>query len=407
MIKALIDIYYVWINELKLVFRDSAVVMMFLIIPLGYPLLYTYIYNNEVERDVKVVVADESHSALAREFARYIDASPDVAVIGYKDNLEEAKECMRRKEAYGILYLPREFSKNLNTKRQANVILYADMSSMLNYKNIALCVSDVSLKMGADIRLKDMGYKSKGDDTVTKNAVLSEWIAYYNPSNGFAGFLIPAVLILIIQQTMLLGVGTLVGTHNDKKRYSIASHAYSGKKVGAFKLTLGKAFCYASFYIVISSWIIRVVPYLFSLPQIGDPLTIAVFLMPYILAATFFCMTLSYFCSQREFAMPLFVFTSVSFLFLSGTSWPWTSIPDALKAIAYLIPSTPAVRGFVRINTMGATLDEVWFEYIALWIQAAAYWIAATLMYKWWIANYDPKYKGNLPVEITDTLENN
>jgi ABC-2 type transport system permease protein len=43
---------------------------------------------------------------------------------------------------------------------------------------------------------------------------------------------------------------------------------------------------------------------------------------------------------------------------------------------------------------MGATLPDVWFEYITLWIQAAVYCVAATFMYKWWIQNYDPEYKG-------------
>ena len=43
---------------------------------------------------------------------------------------------------------------------------------------------------------------------------------------------------------------------------------------------------------------------------------------------------------------------------------------------------------------MGATLTDVWPEYITLWIQATIYCITAVFMYKWWIQNYDPEYKG-------------
>lgn len=150
---------------------------------------------------------------------------------------------------------------------------------------------------------------------------------------------------------------------------------------------------------LISVWVLRVVPYIFKFPQIGDPVTIAAFLMPYLLAATFFAMTLSYFCSQREFGMMLFVFTSVIFIFISGISWPWTAVPGPIKAIAYIIPSTPGIHGFIKINTMGATLKDVWPEYITLWIHAGVYCITAVLMYKWWIQNYDPKYKGQLRVK--------
>lgn len=392
--KLLLDIYYVWINELKVVFKDQAVILLFFIVPLIYPVLYSFIYNNETVHKVKAIVVDDSHSSLSREFKRRVDASAEVSVIGYASNMEEAKEALRRKEAYGVIYIPSDFSKNINTQQQAKVSIYSDMSSLLFYKAILLTATEVSLDMGADIRVAETGGGSQEQDATTRQTVENEWIALYNPQNGFGSFLVPAILILIIQQTLILGISTLVGTHNDQKRFTIASLTAKGKNVGALKLTIGKAFCYASLYMLISVWVLRVVPYLFSLPQIGDPFTIAAFLMPYLLSATFFSMTLSYFCSQREFGMLMFVFTSVIFIFISGVSWPWTAIPEPLKAIAYIIPSTAGIQGFIKINTMGATLPDVWTEYIVLWIQSLVYCITATLMYRWWIQNYDPKYKG-------------
>jgi ABC-2 type transport system permease protein len=392
--KLLLDIYYVWKNEMKLVLRDEAVILLFFVVPLAYPLLYGFIYNNEVAREVKMIAVDDSHSSVGREFVRKVDATADVRMMGYAANMEEAQEAMRRKEVYGILYIPNDFSKNIHTQKQTQVMVFADMSNMLFYKAMLLSATEVSLDMGADIRISESGYDSRGVDKATMQPVSNEWVALYNTENGFASFLVPAILILIIQQTLLLGIATIIGTHNDKKRFTIASHTAEGKNVNAFKLTLGKAFCYASLYMIVSVWVIRVVPYLFRLPQIGDPLTIAAFLMPFLLSATFFSMTLSYFSSQREFGMLLFVFSSLLFVFLSGISWPWTSMPGPLKAIAYIIPSTPGIRGFVRINTMGATLPDVWFEYIALWIQAGVYWITSTVMYMWWIRNYDPMHRG-------------
>lgn len=395
--KLFLDIFYVWINELKIVVKDKAVILVFFLVPLTYPLLYGFIYNNEVPHKVTMVAVDDSHSSLGREFVRNVDGSPDVRIVGYASNFEEAKEAMRRKEVHGILYIPSDFSRNINTKKQTQVMVYADMSNMLYYKSMLLSSTEVSLKMGADIRINESGFNSRGADEATMQPVKEEWIALFNPQNGFASFLVPAILIMIVQQTLLLGISTLVGTHNDEKRFTIASHTAKGKSVNAFKLTLGKAFCYASLYMLICIWVFRVVPYLFHLPQIGSPITIGVFLMPFLLSAVFFSMTLSYFSSQREFAMLLFVFTSLLFVFLSGISWPWAAIPAPLQAIAYLLPSTAGIHGFVKINSMGVGLREVWFEYVALWIQTGVYWITATLMYKWWIRNYDPKYLGHVP----------
>lgn len=395
--RELLDIYYVCKNEMLVVLKDPAAVLIFFIVPLFYPLVYSFIYNNEVARDVKMVTVDESNSSLAREFSRKVDATADVKIVGYATDLEEAKRLMADREITGILYFPREFSKKIHRQEQARVIVYADMNSLLYYKNMLLAPTEVSLEMGADIRVEEMGYKSQIEDEATMEAVINEWIPLYNPSSGFASFLIPAVLILIIQQTMFLGIGTIIGTHNDRKTFTLASHTREGKNVDALRLTIGKAFCYGIIYSVMSLWVLGIIPYIFNFPQIGDPVTIFIFIQPFLLAATFFTMTIAYFCSQREFAMLLFVFTSVLFVFLSGISWPWASVPPELKAIAYILPSTPGIHGFVKINTMGATLPEVWFEYMALWIQAAIYWITATLMYWWWIRNYDPKHLGKTP----------
>lgn len=394
--KLLLDIYYVWISELKVVFRDEAVILLFFVVPFAYPILYSFIYNNETVHEVKVVVVDDSHSALSREFKRKVDATADVRIVGYATDMEEAREALRRKEAYGIMYIPGDFSRKINTQQQTSVSVYADMSSLLFYKAMLLSATEVSLDMGADIRVAETGGGSQEEDATTRQTVESQWVTLYNTQNGFASFLVPAILILIIQQTLILGIATIVGTHNDKKRFTVASHTAEGKNVGAIKLTIGKAFCYTSLYMLISVWILRVIPFIFKFPQIGDPFTIAAFLMPYLLAATFFGMTLSYFCSQREFGMMLFVFTSVLFIFISGISWPWTAIPEPIKSIAYVIPSTPGIHGFIKINTMGATLADVWFEYIALWIQTFVNCITAILMYRWWIQNYDPKYRGML-----------
>lgn len=394
--KAIVDIYYVCINEFKLVFKDSAVILIFFAVPLAYPLIYGFIYNNEVVHDAKMIVVDDSHSSLGREFARKVNASPDVTILGKASNIEEAREAVRRKEVYGILYIPSDFARNINTTQQTQVMVYSDMSSLLFYKSFLLAATEVSLDMGANIRVNEVGFGTQEQDATTMQTINYEWVPLYNPQNGFASFLVPAILILVLQQTLILGIGTIVGTHNDKKRFTVASYSKTGRNISSFHLTIGKAMCYSTIYLLISVWVLRVVPYIFKLPQIGDPLTILAFLIPYLLAATFFAMTLSYFVSQREFVMMLFVFTSLIFLFISGISWPWTAIPPSLQAIGYIIPSTPAIHAFVKVNTMGATLADIRVEFITLWIHAGVYCILATVMYRWWIANYDPLYKGRV-----------
>ena len=128
------DIFYIFRDELKKVMRDSGVMIFFFLVPFGYPLAYSFIYNNETVHDSKMVVVDQDNSALSREFIRRIDATPDVHVVATCPDLNAAKKMLDEKKAYGILTFPTTFSKEINTGKQTHVSLYSDMSCLLYYK---------------------------------------------------------------------------------------------------------------------------------------------------------------------------------------------------------------------------------------------------------------------------------
>ena len=135
------------------------------------------------------------------------------------------------------------------------------------------------------------------------------------------------------------------------------------------------------FYFIIeifnTAFLTLFIPYLFNLNQIIHIGTLAAFVLPYILACIFFSILLGTLVRNREVTMLLFVFTSVPLLFISGISWPGAAVPGFWKAVSYIFPSTFAINGFVRINAEYATLDDVRFEHLMLWIQCLVYLVLA------------------------------
>lgn len=378
------DTFFIWKDELKNVFKDSGVMIFFFLVPFVYPLLYAFIYNNEVVHDAKMVVVDQSDSYLSREYIRKVDGTADVKVVAVCADMEEAKRMMDKKEAYGILYFPSEFSKNIHQGKQTRVSLYCDMSALLFYKAFLLATTEVSLEIGKEIRAQNNPSSTLEQEKITINPIPYESVAMFNSQNGFASFLVPAILILVIQQTLILGIGMLGGTAREKNRFHslvpISRHFN-----GTLRIVFGKSLTYLLLYVVVCIWALAVVPKLFSLPQVGEPWTVMYFVLPYLFASIFLSMTLSGFMTSRESPMLVFVFTSVILLFISGVSWPKEAIPPFWKAVGYLFPSTPGIQGFIRINTSGATLNEVAHEYHTLWIQAGVYFITACIIYRYQI----------------------
>ncbi len=373
------NLLYIWYDEVRTVLRDKGILIFIVFVPLAYPLLYSYVYTNEVYRDVPAAVVDDSKSTLSREFISNVDGTPDVKIIGTFSNVKDAEQSIKEHDAYAIIQIPESFEYDLRHGNQTKVGLYCDMSSMLYYKAFLLACTDVSLNMNNDIKVERLGSITTRDEEITKMPILYEHKSMYNPQQGFAAFLIPPILMLIIQQTLLLGIGMEMGNTREKYMGSVIPFDFHYKRV--MPIVWGKALVYFPLYFVEAVYMVTFVNRSFRLPTMGDYRTFVLFIIPYLLACIFFAITLSSLIYRREDCILIFVFMSVPMVFLSGVSWPRSAMPQFWRYFSDIFPSTLGMNGYVRIMTMGCSIHDIANIYIGLWIQTAFYFGTACLVY--------------------------
>lgn len=93
------DLFYIWWQELKAVVKDQGVLIFFILVPLGYPLLYTFIYTNETVREVPAAVVDNNRSSLSREYLRLVDAGADLEIVSHCSDMEESKNFIEERQS--------------------------------------------------------------------------------------------------------------------------------------------------------------------------------------------------------------------------------------------------------------------------------------------------------------------
>ena len=378
--KWLRNIIEVWAYEMKCALFDEGVIVFFIIVPFLYPLLYAYLYNNESVREVPTVVVDNSHSQLSREFVRRVDATGDVDIVSYCQDMEEAKVMIHQREAYGLIYIPKDFAKDVAEHRQTTVELYSDMSGILYYKAVFSSCTEVSLEMNKEIKATLIPGATEQQISAFQYPIEYQYVPMFNTQSGFCTFIIPAVLMLIIQQTMVLGVGMMAGEEREKVRKHIAEPHIIGKNPS--EVLFGKSTVIFTIYIIVAVYLVCIVPMLFNLIHIWRWQTLLAFMIPFIAACVFFSISLSSIAHDRESFIIMFVFLSIPLLFASGISWPSSNIPIFWKGFSWLFPSTFGINGYVRITEMGATLEDVQYEFNALWIQTFVYGAISYLVYK-------------------------
>lgn len=382
--EGILDTCYICVREMRGTITDEGVLIFCVLVPLLYPLLYSWIYNNEVVREVPVAIVDQSHTNASREYIRKFDASPDTKVAYYCTSLEEAKDLTAKQQVHGTLYFPEDFERRLYRGEQTKVGVYCDMSLMLTYKAIYQTAQAVASDMNAQIQIAQSTDYTKRDNEITTKPLDFDEVPIFNTTGGYGNAILPGVLMLILQQTLLLGIGLAAGTARENNRFKdlvpISKH-YNG----IFRIVLGKSSCYFMIYMVMGAYLALVIPHLYHFTSLVSAQAIIGLMVPYILACTFFGMMLSCLVRYRENVMLLVVFSSVPFLFMTGLSWPQSNIPGFWQGVATIIPSTFGVRGFLRISSMGATLQDIQTEYQALWIQVLVYFFATCVVYRYQI----------------------
>ena len=78
-------------NELKMIFSDNGVLVVFFLAGLAYPIIYNLIYSNGSIDDMPIAVVDMSESAESREFIRKLDATREVEVVSRCTDIYEGK----------------------------------------------------------------------------------------------------------------------------------------------------------------------------------------------------------------------------------------------------------------------------------------------------------------------------
>lgn len=379
-------VWHNFIHELKTAFRDRGVVIMFILGPLIYPLLYQLMYLNETLVDVPIGVVDNSQSSFSHQLVRNLDATQNLKVYSHYSSLADAQNAFERRSIHGIVFIPKELNYRLNRGEQSTISVYCDVSSFMYYRTIYQSCNYCILSMNKKIqiqRLNALGITGESAMNIA-DPMPYQSISLYNTGSGFASFLLPGVLVLIVFQTLFFGITMLAGTSREENKFHVlvSANAHRG---GIFRVVCGKAAFYFLIYSVWIFYVLGVVPQIFNMPHIGNPVDLIKLMIPFLLATIFFSMTVSAFIPNRETSMILFMFFSIILLFLSGIAWPQSNMTGYWSLFAWLFPSTHGVQGYIKINTMGADVQHASFEYISLWAQTAIYFVTTSVAYRWQI----------------------
>ncbi len=364
-------------DELRKIFTDGGVMLLLFGATLIYPLIYSLTYHPEVLQETPVAVINKNNSKLSREFKRMLNATPEVKITAEPGNLQEAEQMFYNDEVAGIIFIPDNFTEKLYKNETAHISVYADASYMMLYKQVYQATMRTSQTLGKKIEVKKRMTKGTPAYAAKKqaNPVQYEARGLYNPQSGYGSYAMPAILVLILQQTLLIGIGMRGGTARELGATHYLLPKLASRR-GALRIIFGKTLAYLLLYIPISFYLFVIVMHWFSFPQAGNTADIFMISLPLTLASIMLGFLFTTLFKNRENSIVFLLFTSVPLIFLSGFSWPTESFPTGFLALSHLFPSSAGITGMLKISVMGGNLHDALPQFIELWIMVFAFFIA-------------------------------
>jgi ABC-2 type transport system permease protein len=366
-------------NEAARILADRSVFSMLVLAPIMYGLLYPQPYLGEVLRKLPIAVVDQDDTELSRNFVQALNADQGLAVSARVATLAQAQAALDRHDAYAIVAIPKDTERQVLRGEEARIAAYVDAAYLLLYSQTLQSVSEAASTGSADVALR--GARTQGSlahaALVRSAPVEPVSQPLFNPTGGYAAYVVPAAFVLILQQTLLLGVASIGGAAYERGgRLSRQLRAGPRAVFGQALVHLGFAIPGLALYLI-------VLPRVYGFSTLGRLEDLVLMAVPFVLSVSFLAQFVGAWFKRRESAVLLFVAVSLPLFFMVGVSWPVEAIPDYIRSASRAFPSTSAIDGLVRINQMGASILDVRRDWTALWVLTLVYGllaVAATLI---------------------------
>jgi ABC-2 type transport system permease protein len=356
--------------EFRRVLGDQGAFGMIVLAPVIYGLFYPQPYLGQLLRDIPVAVVDQDRTELSHAVVQALDADEALKVTVAADTLADAQAALARREVYAIIGIPKHTEREMLKGNKARLPAYVDSAYFLLYNRTLEGINEAANIVTAAAA----AHGSLGHATLTRYSpveLLSEPL--FNPTGGYASYVVPAAFVLILQQTLLMGSSMLGGVTFE------AGGIEARRRRGRARAVFGQALAHLCLAMPGAALYLIILPRVYGFSTLGHPLDLFLLAAPFLLSVSLLGQFVGSWFRRRENAVLLFIATSLPLFFLVGVSWPLEAIPSELRAASQVFPSTTAIDGLVRINQMGASLFEVRRDWMTLWALTGIYGLLAIL----------------------------
>jgi ABC-2 type transport system permease protein len=366
MLEAIFRIVALTRKELLAILKDPRSRYSLLIPPILQCLIYGYVATYDLN-DVPYAVFDQDRSAASQKLLARLDGSGVFHRVANLSRAADIRTTINERRAVLVIQIDQDFERRLLSGRQADVQVIADGRNSNTAGTATGYINTIVESFNAGWR-QERGQRGAPIRMTTR--------AWYNPTLETRWHMIPALIgtLTFIQTLMLTGLSVA------REREQGTFDQLLVTPFRPVEIMAGKAIPAILVGIVQATLVLLVAQLWFRIPFVGSFVTLYAGLSVFLLAAVGMGLLLSSVAATMQQAM-LFAFLIIMpFSLLSGLTTPVSSMPEILQYVTLVNPLRYAIDIAHRVYLEGAGLSllipELWpLAVIALVTLSGASWM--------------------------------
>ncbi|MGF6189092.1 ABC transporter permease [Serratia sp. 2723] len=307
------------------------------------------VYANRTVWDLPVGVIDQDHSTASRQLIRQLDATPKIAIQIY-DSLDEAKRDLGWRKLFAVIIMPVDLEKKILNGKNIEIPVFGDATNRLANGQIqqdVVAAYQQLLGQYNTMLLMHSGF-SERQAQVIMMPIQSQTLDVFNPGISFAAIIFPGLLVMLLQHSLLIAC----------VRVSIVLKGAPGGKP-SLPVYLGGLSALLPIWLFLSIVLFVLWPWVLGYRQTATIPEILLLTFPFLLAVLGLGKLVTECLRSVEMIYLTLSFITTPVFYLSGTIWPLQAMPQWVRAISSMIPSTWATKAIAGVNQMGLSLRDV------------------------------------------------
>ncbi|WP_025122886.1 MULTISPECIES: ABC transporter permease [unclassified Serratia (in: enterobacteria)] len=325
--------------------------------------IMSMVYANRTVWDLPVGVIDQDHSTASRQLIRQLDATPKIAIQTY-DSLDEAKRDLGWRKLFAVIIMPVDLEKKILNGKNIEIPVFGDATNRLAngqiQQDVVAAYQQLLGQYNTSLLMRS-GF-SERQAQVIMMPIQSQTLDVFNPGISFAAIIFPGLLVMLLQHSLLIAC----------VRVSIVLKGTPGGKP-SLPVYLGGLSALLPIWLFLSIVLFVLWPWVLGYRQTATIPEILLLTFPFLLAVLGLGKLVTECLRSVEMIYLTLSFITTPVFYLSGTIWPLQAMPQWVRAVSSMIPSTWATKAIAGVNQMGLSLRDVGGDVAMLLLLGAVY----------------------------------